>query len=596
MRLSRRTSLAVLVAYLASLGAVAFFVDRRLRAVSENVLGKNAELVGREIAATLTGPALQELLQFDPAANARLIDSVTQLTDRSQVVTSLVVVNSDGLVVAGDKEQLGQHVLLPQIVFEGHGRPRFVAGTNLLGHGSSYLFVPLTQAGQPIGYLRLSLRSEHIAQMYRAAWRELLVAAVAGLVCIVGLGAVLQLHFTRIGRSLTRALEGALRGEAVRVRRRPDEFAQAFETARRVSEVLNDVREKGSQAQRRFDSLMQAMDVGVLLLKANGRLDFASERAQHLLGCTNTSVLEQRWNELRPRVAQRLTAADRPEPGVAQDIDVPLETGCSRLRLEFYPLGEGGGQGHLLLVKNRDTIDVLENELRLAVQMRGVARFYMAFAHDLKAPLNAMVMNVELLRKTLSSGGTENSEIAEQQQRYLAVLRGEIARLDRDLQTLLSAAALPRASAETFDLRELVQTVEALLGPQAKQQRVALVVQLPEATVLFSGHRDRLKQALFNIVINALEAMPDGGQLALELHAVNGTAQLCVRDSGSGIPPEMLGEIYKLHFTTKQGGTGVGLYVARSVIEAHAGTIRVHSDPGQGTHFEISLPLQGSQA
>jgi signal transduction histidine kinase len=384
-----------------------------------------------------------------------------------------------------------------------------------------------------------------------------------------------------------------LRGEAVPVQHRPDEFAQAFETARRLSEELHDVREKGSQAQRRFDSLMQVMDVGVLLVNANGRLEFASLRAHDLLGCADADGLERRWSDMKPEIGERLTSSpDGAGFGAAaQDIDVPLDSGTSRLRIEFYPLGEDGSQGHLLLLKNRDTIDVLENELRLAVQMRGVARFYMAFAHDLKAPLNAMVMNVELLRKTLRNGGAGDVAVAEHQQRYLDVLKSEIARFDRDLQMLLSATTLPSASAETFDLRELVQTVEMLLGPQAKQQQVALEVQLPDAAVIFSGHRDRLKQALLNIVINALEAMPEGGVLALELRAAGDLVQLCVKDSGPGIPPEMLSEIYKMHFTTKQGGTGVGLYVARSVIEAHAGAIRVESEAGHGTRFEISLPL-----
>jgi signal transduction histidine kinase len=591
MRLSRKTSLAVLAVYLLLLGVVAFAMDHRLRAVSENALRYNAQLIGREIAALLTGPALEQLLQLDPAAHAKLIETVNNVTDRSQVVTSLVVVNSDGVVVAGDADQLGQHVSLPQIVFEGETRPRFVAGEDFLVQGASYLFVPLTLAGQPIGYLRLSLRSDNIAQMYRAAWRELLFVGIIGLVGIVGLGILLQLQFARVGTSLAQALDGVLRGEAVRGGQRPDEFAEAFETARRVSQELRAVRERSSQAQRRFDSLLQVMDVGVLLLNPNKGLDFANPRAQRLLGCADADALQRRWDELRPRLEDRLASCARAGPnGTQLDMDVPTAAGTNRLRIEFYQLTEDECQGHLLLVKNRDTVDVLENELRLAVQMRSVARFYMAFAHDLKAPLNAMVMNIELLRRTLGDAHNGDPQASDQQQRYIDVLKDEIVRLDRDLQMLLSEAALPSASAEVFDLRELVHTLEALLSPQAKQQHVTLATHVPEASVLFSGHRDRLKQALLNVTINAIEAMPTGGQLSVELRAADSMAQLVVADTGPGIPPEMLEEIYKMHFTTKEGGTGVGLYVARSVVEAHGGTIRVESAPGRGTRFEIVLP------
>jgi signal transduction histidine kinase len=105
------------------------------------------------------------------------------------------------------------------------------------------------------------------------------------------------------------------------------------------------------------------------------------------------------------------------------------------------------------------------------------------------------------------------------------------------------------------------------------------------------GRRDRLKQGVLNVAINALEAMPEGGLLGLTVARDGDTARLAIRDTGPGIPPEIVGRIYAMHFTTKSGGTGIGLYVARSVVLAHLGTISIETAPGAGTTVHITLPL-----
>ena len=249
----------------------------------------------------------------------------------------------------------------------------------------------------------------------------------------------------------------------------------------------------------------------------------------------------------------------------------------------------------LVFVKDRESLDVLERELRLALQMRGFARFYMAFAHDLKAPLNAMVLNLELLSESIRRG-EDDPKVEDQQRRYIEILKSEIFRLDRDLRMLLQQVAPPSDASAEFDLRDVVADLTTLLAPQAKKQRVQLDTRVPDSPVPFSGHRDRLKQAMLNITINALEAMPNGGALTVALEHSRGEAKLLVEDTGPGIPPEILERIYEMNFTTKNGGSGIGLYVARSVVESHGGQIRVASAAGSGTRFEVDLSTAAGAA
>ena len=590
MRLALKSTLILLSVYFVLLGGLALWLEFQLRAMAETLMEGTARIVGGEIAAAMSGSALDQVLQADPNARQRLQQILADLTKHSDVVASIVVVDEHGKVVASDDVEIGRQLAIPEVVFQSEKRVQFLSSKAPFQGGKYHLFVPLLRQDSLVGYLRLSISSSRIAKLYQRAQRQLLAAAVTGLGLVLALGVFFHVQLTRRSAALTRALEEAFRGDAVEARDGRDEFSQALETARKVGKELTEAREKTSDAQRGFATLMKVMDVGVILVGRDQVLDFANAPARELLGCPAPNELERRWHGFRALLDERLT--DTNAEGTRLDLEVPHEGRAASLRIEVYPRDEDDGEGRLILVKSREMLDALENELRLAIQMRGFARFYMAFAHDLKAPLNAMVLNLELLKGTFGAEATGDPQLKERRERYVAVLREEVARLDRYLRTILTQAAPASESLQQFDVRELIQDLATLLGPQAKQQHVVLDTQLPDESIRLTGHRDRLKQAMLNIAINALESMPDGGRMTLELSAKDARARIAIRDSGPGIAPELLGQIYGMHFTTKNGGTGIGLYVARSVVESYGGEIRVESEVGRGTCFAVELPSE----
>ncbi|MGH7788611.1 MAG: sensor histidine kinase [Candidatus Binatia bacterium] len=416
---------------------------------------------------------------------------------------------------------------------------------------------------------------------------------LVGLLAVAVAWLLLTLRLSRRGAALADFLEAAARGEATaqpRARREP--FSRALEIAQQMGQELNEARGERQHAELRMGALMKALDVGVVVLEPDFRLGFANRRALELLGCPSSDELAPVWDaEIKPMLATVLACVDGAGVGRRVEHELPARAGQPRLTLEFYELGEGSCEGYLGLAKNAESVEALEGELGLAMQMRGLTRFYAAFAHDLKAPLNAMVMNLELLKLSGQADTGMEEATRAKQAKYVGVLNEEIRRLDRQLRTLLSQTAPPSDERRRLDLRSVVEDLGALLGAQARRQRVALTTTLPEAAVTIVGISDRLKQALLNILINALEAMPEGGELAIALEARDTRARLTVHDSGPGIPPELLRSIYEMHFTTKSGGSGVGLYVARTVMRAHGGTIDVDTGPERGTTFAIEIPL-----
>lgn len=336
--------------------------------------------------------------------------------------------------------------------------------------------------------------------------------------------------------------------------------------------------------------IAEVMDVGVVLLDESGRLDFASDRARELLAMTGEPSDWERvvdgWSPLLER------AGEAPEGSVELDVEDDPERLKQALRLLIHRIDDHEDGGFLVLIRDLGTARALERDLQMAAQLRGLMGLYMGVTHDLRAPLNAMALNVELLKRSLADD--EDSELSAKQRRRIDILEEELGRLRRSLDRVLAQAAPARPDAVRYDLGAVVSDVAELLAPQARQQKVTLEVDVPEGRLLTFGAPDLAKQALVNLAVNGFEAMPEGGRMRLVVFAAADEVVVSVADSGAGIPEEIRDRVFDLHFTTKPAGTGIGLYVTRTLIQSQGGRVRLVETGAKGTHFEIRLPSAGS--
>jgi signal transduction histidine kinase len=265
------------------------------------------------------------------------------------------------------------------------------------------------------------------------------------------------------------------------------------------------------------------------------------------------------------------------------------------LSVEVHPLTEVEGGGQLVLVSDPEAIEALEADARLASQLEGLGRVYRAMAHELKAPLSAIMINLDLLRESLTVGESAERERQQRQRRYVDVLRDELNRLNRSLYGILTQT-VPETKALEFDVVASLRDLATLLAAQARKQGVALETELGPEPLIVRGYPDRLRQAFLNLAVNALEAMPRGGRLRLAAARAGDRAEVEIRDTGGGISPPVRERIFDLDFSTKKGGSGVGLYVARALVELHGGEVKVDSQVGEGTRVRVMLPVAGGGA
>ncbi|HET7295062.1 MAG TPA: GAF domain-containing protein [Vicinamibacteria bacterium] len=226
---------------------------------------------------------------------------------------------------------------------------------------------------------------------------------------------------------------------------------------------------------------------------------------------------------------------------------------------------------------------LLQNE-RMAL----LGTFASGLAHEVRNPLNSIALQLSLLERRIAG---VDSKLMDQLEELVGVIREEIRRLDALVGDFLYFSKTSRIQFQDGDLDALMDEVTRLLRPEARGAGVTLRRQRTGGAVpRLRMDAEKIKQVVINLVRNAIEAMPDGGLVALESGARDGRALVVVRDNGPGLPDGI--DVFQLFVTTKPKGTGLGLSIAQQIVLAHGGEIGASSEPGKGTTFTIALPLE----
>lgn len=208
-------------------------------------------------------------------------------------------------------------------------------------------------------------------------------------------------------------------------------------------------------------------------------------------------------------------------------------------------------------------------------------------AHELRNPLSTLSMNLQLLREEWGNPITEREQ---RSRKRIDVLLREVKRLEEVLNEFLAFSAGHKLNRAPVGLNDLVSELLDLLAPQAERSGIRLRRSLAPALPRVQADASLLRSAILNLLVNAQQAMPKGGEIEVSTAANDAHVVLTVHDTGEGIAPENVEKIFNLYFSTKPGGTGLGLPMAKRIVEEHGGSISVESRPGEGSKFTVRLP------
>jgi signal transduction histidine kinase len=212
------------------------------------------------------------------------------------------------------------------------------------------------------------------------------------------------------------------------------------------------------------------------------------------------------------------------------------------------------------------------------------SRITRGVAHEVKNPINAIVLHLQLLQGKLR-------EVDPATRRHMDIIGSEIHRLDRVVQILVDFTRPRDLHLEETDLRRLLEDGVQLAGPDAARHGVMVSCELPAEPLMVKVDTDFIKQAMLNVVLNGVQAMPNGGTLTVSARREDDMVVTEIQDQGGGIPAEAQDKIFELYFTTKKDGTGIGLAQTYQILQWHYGSVDFESKEGQGTTFRLRLPL-----
>jgi signal transduction histidine kinase len=544
---------------------------------STSIDTSNSAAVRRALADYVpTDVALNNLLQSDPG-DWRFIYDV-----------SIVDVNGKALLHT-NASMVGK-VIPPRPDFQQVVSARFREQIRLVFSPAAVYDViyPLELNGEPFGTIRIGvqtvfLKSEVQTRLMRSAYVSITLIVVS-LFLAAGISNLALGPLKRISRNLDSVSAGdaeALYGDESG----HDEYGLVTLKIANLGRQIRDSREIFSALKDNVDQLMSNLQDGLMLFARDSRVVLVSAPVEAFLARPSAELLGRTVHQLFDRDSllgtALLEAFERRRPFSQREFEV---AGGKHVQVSLDFVQERNSQiGALLIMRDTESVRRIGDEIEMSRRLSASGRLTRGVAHEVKNPINAIVLHLQLLRNKLAQQEPDT-------RRHMDIIDTEIRRLDRVVQTLVDFTRPRDLHLEEVDLRRLMEDVAQLAAPDAEQHGVTLQRHMPEQRLPIKVDIDLMKQALLNVVINGVQAMPQGGLLTISARRENNAVVAEIRDEGGGIPQDMHDKIFELYFTTKKDGSGIGLAQTYQILQWHYGSVDFESTEGTGTIFRFHIP------
>jgi signal transduction histidine kinase len=450
--------------------------------------------------------------------------------------------------------------------------------------------LPLDRNGQPFATVRVGVRNSLLLSVYYPLVKPTLtligMALITALVVAFFLGNLALRPMEELNMQLDYWTATAEEHSAEE--RETDTVLRVSSKIERIGQRMRNVEEVFSALKENLDQVLGNLQDGIMLFTGDGRAVLVSSAVHRFLQVDRNLLLGQHAREIFERnttLGRAVREAWDAGVTLVQEEIVTESGNRIEVSLDFiHDDRTRQGLGALLTLHDQESVEVIESELELSRRMAAIGRLTSGVGHEVKNPINAIVVHLELLKNKLGATPTPAT-------RHLEVIDSEIHRLDRVVQTLVDFSRPVEVRLVEWDLRNVIADVVALTSAEMSNRQVHLSSRLPEYQTVCKIDVDLIKQAVLNVVQNGAQAMPQGGNLIVSLLEEGKSAVIQIQDEGSGISEELRERIFDLYFTTKKDGSGIGLAMTYRILQLHHGSIDVQSELGRGSVFQLRIPL-----
>jgi len=341
-----------------------------------------------------------------------------------------------------------------------------------------------------------------------------------------------------------------------------------------------------------LETIFQSIQEGVIVIGGSGKLNYANKAAEQLMGFSLESAKGRPVSRyLREIDWDRILKLDENEWSklISREMEI---TYPEHRFVSFYvvPVSPEAGDEAGAVVIMRDVTHDRQHEANMleSERLNAVKLLAAGVAHEIGNPLNALNIHLQLLEREIRNLAKKDAANLKE---LVEVARNEVSRLDLIITQFLRAIrpAKPRLVMSRID--NILKETLALLRQEIQDRNIKVEIDCPESVTKIRVDRNQIKQAFFNVIKNACQAMPDGGWLRIVLYDSAQFLAVSFRDTGVGIKPQDFGRIFEPYHTTKTGGSGLGLMIVQRIVQDHGGQIEVVSKPRAGTSLTILLPF-----
>ena len=558
---------------------VAYFAENDLPDLSPTRIDTNDPAAVRR--------ALAELLPMDTSL-LNIIESETAL---SPYIYDISVTDSKGKALLHSNAKLVGKQILGRPGFHNVTTAHFREQLKLVYKPAAVYDVtyPLQLNSEPFGTIRIGVSTVFLRNELTPRLIHALYFSIASIFASLLLAAMISNMALGPLKEISRNLDSVSLGTSEELSGREsehDEFGLVTLKIANLGRQMRDTKEIFSALKDNVDQLMSKLQDGLMLFTRDSRVVLVSAPVERFLGRPRGELLGRTAGEIFSRDSQLgtlvLEAFERKRPLSQREFGA---AGGRRVQVSMDFVQEKGAHiGALLIMRDAESVRRIGDEIEMSRRLSASGRVTGGVAHEVKNPINAIVLHLQLLQNKLS-------QLDPDTRRHMDIIGSEIQRLDRVVQTLVDFMRTRDLRLVEVDLRRLLEEVALLAAPDAAQHGVEIKRDLPDEPLPVNADLDLMKQALLNVVLNGVQSMPDGGPLTISAHRDGNGVVAEISDRGIGIARDMHEKVFELYFTTKKEGNGIGLAQTYQILDWHHGSVEFESQEGEGTTFRFRMPV-----